>query len=72
MDFSLLARAAKDGIDTESIGNPDELIRKLQKRLKRNLPLLMKSPMSSARKALAVAFATSYGLSKKMIKTLHL
>ena len=71
-DFSLLARAAKDGIDTESIENPEELIRKLQKRLKKNLRLLMKSPMSSARKALAVAFVTNYGLSKKMIKALHL
>lgn len=71
-DFSLLARAAKDGIDTESIENPEELIRKLQKRLKKNLRLLMKSPMSSARKALAVAFVTNYGLSQKMIKALHL
>ena len=71
-DFSLLARAAKDGIDTESIENPEELIRKLQRRLKRNLRLLMKSPMSSTRKALAMAFVTNYGLSKKLIRALHL
>ena len=71
-DFSLLARAAKDGIDTLSIENADELVGKLRKRLKGNINLLMKSPMSSSRKALAVAFVTNYGLSKKMIKALHL
>lgn len=71
-DFSLLARAAKDGIDENSIENPDELIKELRGRLKKNIKLLLKSPMSSARKVLAVAFVTNYGLSKTMIKALHL
>ena len=71
-DFSLLARAAKDGIDESSIENAEELVNKLKKRLKKNLGLLLKSPMSTARKALAVAFVTNYEMSKKIIKALHL
>lgn len=71
-DFSLLARAARDGIDEKSIENKDELVFTLRNRLKKNLGLLMKSPMSPARKALAVAFVANYNLSKKMIKALHL
>ena len=71
-DFSLLARAAKDGIDSSSIENPEKLVKKLRKRLKKNLGLLLKSPMSSTRKALAVAFVGNYKLSRKIIKTLRL
>lgn len=70
-DFSLLARAAKDGIDEMSINNADDLIDDLRKRLRKNLSLLMRSPMSLTRKALAVAFVTDYNLSKKLIKALH-
>lgn len=71
-DFSLLARAAKDGVDETSINNSDDLIVDLRKRLRKNLSLLMRSPMSSTRKALAVAFVTNYNLSKKLIKALHI
>ena len=71
-DFSLLARAAKDGVDETSINNSDDLIGNLRKRLRKNLSLLMRSPMSSTRKALAVAFVTNYNLSKKLIKALHI
>ena len=71
-DFSLLARAAKDGIDSSSIEDPEKLVKKLRKRLKKNLGLLLKSPMSSTRKALAVAFVGNYKLSRKIIKTLRL
>lgn len=67
-DFSLLARAAKDGIDGTSIENPDELIKQLRARLKKNIGLLLKSPMSSMRKALAVAFVCNYGLSVKIVQ----
>ncbi len=69
-DFSLLARAAKDGIDDNSIKDPDELIKELKKRLKKNIGLLLKSPMSLKRKALAVAFVCSYKMSCKIIKTI--
>ena len=41
-DFSLLARAAKDGIDKTSIEDSDKLVKKLRVRLKRNLGLLLK------------------------------
>lgn len=71
-DFSLLARAAKDGIDKTSIENPDDLVIGLRSRLKKNLFLLIKSPMSPARKMLAVGFVINYGLSKRVIKTLHI
>lgn len=65
--FSLLARAAKDGIDESSIEKPDELIAKLRRALKKSLNLLLRSPMSSTRKAVAVAFVVNYPLSKKII-----
>ena len=71
-DFSLLARAAKDGIDEISIEKPDELVKKLRARLQKNIGLLLKSPMSSTRKALAVAFIGNYKLSCKIIKALRL
>ncbi len=70
--FSLLARAAKDGVDETSINNKDELINKLRKRLRRNLNLLIKSPMSSSRKILAVSFVINYKLCKRIINALHL
>lgn len=70
-DFSLLARAAKDGIDENSIESPDELLEELRRRLRKNLMLLLRSPMSFARKVLVVAFATNYRLSKKMLQMLH-
>ena len=68
--YSLLARAAKDDIDKTSIENPDELVAKLKSSLKKNLKLLLRSPMSSTRKAVAIAFVLNYPLSKKMIKTI--
>lgn len=69
--FSLLARAAKDGIDEKSIEDADILIKKLRRGLKKNLGLLLKSPMPFLRKALALAFTINYGLSCKMIKVLR-
>ncbi len=69
--FSLLARAAKDGIDENSISKSEELINELRKRLKRNLNLLLRSPMSLSRKSLAIAFVTDYKLSCKLIKKLY-
>lgn len=69
--FSLLARAAKDGIDESSIENADALVKDLKTKLKKNLILLMKSPMPLTRKALAVAFVANYKLSEKIIKALH-
>lgn len=67
-DFSLLARAAKDGIDETSIDNPDKLLKELRSRLRRNIGLLLKSPMSATRKALAVAFVGNYKLSAKIVR----
>lgn len=66
-DFSLLARAAKDGIDKTSIEDADKLVKKLRARLKKNMGLLLKSPMSSTRKSLAVLFCISYGTSSFLI-----
>ena len=70
--FSLLARAAKDGIDTESIKNPENFIRCLRKKLRKSLRILLKSPMSFTRKVLVVAFVINYGLSCRIIKALHI
>lgn len=71
-DFSLLARAAKYGIDERSIENSDELIRKLQTRLKKNLGILLRSPMSSSRKILATAFVINYDISRSIIRFLNI
>jgi glycosyltransferase involved in cell wall biosynthesis len=71
-DFSLLARIAKDGIDERSIEDPDKLTRSLQKRLRKNIMLLLKSPMSTSRKAVAIAFVTNFNLASKIIKTIHI
>ena len=70
--FSLLARAARDGIDENSIDNPDKLVKELRIRLKKKIGLLLKSPMSSTRKVLAVAFVGNYKMSCKIIKILRL
>lgn len=69
-DFSLLARAARDGID-ESIENKDELINEMRKRLRSNLGLLYKSPMPLSRKVLATGFAVSYKLCCRAINMLR-
>ena len=66
-DFSLLARAAKDGIDKTSIEDSEKLVKMLRARLKKNLGLLLKSPMSSSRKALAVLFCINYKTSSSLI-----
>lgn len=68
-DFSLLARAAKDGID-DSIPDPDGLTEEMQKRLRKNLTLLLRSPMSSMRKGLALAFAVQYKASAAIVRKL--
>ena len=68
-DFSLLARAAKDGIDG-SIPNPDALTREMQRRLRENLMLLLRSPMSPMRKGLAMAFTVNYKASAAIVKKL--
>ncbi len=70
--FSLLARIARDGVDDISISDPGGLIRKLRKNLKKNLGLLLRSPMSFMRKTLAVAFIISFPISKKLVGMLHL
>ncbi len=59
-DFSLLARAAKDGIDTTSINKPNELLDELRNRLKHNILLLLKSPMPITRKMVAIVFCVNY------------
>ncbi len=69
-DFSILARAARDGFDQNSIDNPEEITSKTQNSLRKNLFLLFKSPMSITRKGLAVLFAINYKLSCKMIRYL--
>ena len=66
-DFSLLARATKDGIDKTSIEDSEKLVKMLRARLKKNLGLLLKSPMSSSRKALAVLFCINYKTSSSLI-----
>ena len=70
--FSLLARISRDGIDETSIENPDDLIRKLRRALRKELPVLMKSPMAISRKFLAVAFSINYKFSCMLIKRLQL
>ncbi len=70
--FSLLARAAKFGTDSASVSDPEKLAKKLQRGLRKSLPLLMRSPMSRSRKILAAAFAVNYKLSCKMIRALKL
>ncbi|MBR2740742.1 MAG: glycosyltransferase family 2 protein [Oscillospiraceae bacterium] len=68
--FSLLARAVKDGIDEKSIENPEMLISDLKKKLKQNVFLLLKSPMSMTRKILVVAFVINYDLCRSVIRIL--
>ena len=68
-DFSLLARAAKDGID-DSIPDPDGLTEEMQRRLRKNLTLLLRSPMSSMRKGLALAFTVNYKASAAIVRKL--
>lgn len=64
--FSLLARIARYGIDV-AIKNPNQLVKKLKKRLRKSIFLLMKSPMSSTRKIAAVAFCVNFSLTKTII-----
>ena len=70
-DFSVLARMAKYGVDG-SVSEPEALTRKLRRRLKKNLLLLLKSPMSLSRKILAAAFVINYRFSCKVIKKFRL
>ena len=66
--FSLLARVAKDGIDTKSIKNANRLVERLRKALGRNILLLLRSPMSLQRKIVAVAFVINYKCSCFIIR----
>jgi glycosyltransferase involved in cell wall biosynthesis len=70
-DFSLLARITKYGMDV-SIKNPNDLVKKMKKRLRKNLLLLMKSPMSFTRKAVAVLLCASLNMTKMLVGILHL
>lgn len=65
-DFSLLSRIAIYGIDI-NIKNSDDLIKKMIKRLKKNILLMIKSPMSIARKIVAIAFCVNFNLTKMLI-----
>ena len=64
--FSLLARISRYGMDA-AIENPNNLVKKLKKRLRKSLVLLMKSPMSITRKICAVAFCVDFSLTKTII-----
>ena len=64
-DFSLLAKAAVGGM-SDNITDDD--ISALIKGLKRNLLLLLKSPIPINRKILCISFALNYKLSTKMIQ----
>lgn len=61
--FSLLMRAALNGTDGVA---EDELVA-LQKNLRKNLKILLKSPMSSSRKAICLSFAISRNLTNGLI-----
>lgn len=61
-DFSLLARAALNG--TEDVSQQE--ITQLQKHLRANLPLLLRSPMPLNRKILSIGIATNYKLIRKL------
>ena len=62
--FSLLMRAALNGTDGVA---EDELVA-LQKNLRKNLKILLKSPMSSSRKAICLSFAISRNLTNGLKK----
>lgn len=64
--FSLLARIAVSGID-DSITNSQELIDCLKKNLKKNILLILKSPMPINRKIMCLLFVVNYNLSRKFI-----
>ena len=64
--FSLLARISRYGMDA-AIENPNNLVKKLKKRLRKSLVLLMKYPMSITRKICAVAFCVDFSLTKTII-----
>lgn len=61
--FSLLMRAALNGTDGVA---EDELVA-LQKNLRKNFKILLKSPMSSSRKAICLSFAISRNLTNGLI-----
>ena len=66
-DFSLLARSLRDGVSND-IEEPDILINEMEQRLRKNLKLLLKSPMPLSRKVLCTLIAYNY---KVMNKCLH-
>ncbi len=57
--FSLLAKAARYGIDS-SVDDPDRLIRFLTSRLRANFGLLMKAPVPLSRKCMIAALCVNF------------
>lgn len=71
-DFSLLARIAMYGCGSD-IQNPQELITILTKRLRKNISLLLKSPMPVNRKILSLALCVNINILRipvRLIKSL--
>lgn len=62
--FSILARIALSGC-SEEIDNPKELTKDLTGKLRKNLMLLMKSPIAWKRKILILVFAVDYRILSK-------
>lgn len=65
--FSILARITIFGTD-ESIEHPQTLVRQLCGRLRKNIFLILRSPMPLSRKIVSVAFSINYKITSKLMK----
>ena len=68
-DFSLLARSLRDGISSD-IEEADVIIGKMERRLRRNLKLLLRSPMPISRKVLCIIIAYNYKAMNKCLRAI--
>ena len=69
--FSLLSKIAYFGISDEKI-EKKETIKRLIKEHRRNVRILLKSPMSKLRKILAICFSINFGLANVLVKLVKL
>ncbi len=67
--FSLLSKMAYYGMSDMTL-DKKEVLKTLTKEHRRNLAILLKSPMRLSRKVLAVAFAVDYYFAESMIKVI--
>lgn len=65
--FSLLCRIALWGMNDQTL-NEEEVVSRLTKENRKNLPILLKAPLPLSRKILVLSFAVSYKATKGMMR----